>query len=91
MEQNMISLPSLRLRWMFRRRSRRIASTEMVEPVRIDTVYLGASEAGSPVYETAIFGGRYDGYERRYRTYGAAIVGHHETVRMAARRVGDTR
>ena len=77
---------SMRLRWLFRRRSRRIASTEMVEPVRVDTVYLGAAEDGSPLYETAVFGGRCDGYERRYRTYAAAVVGHHETVRMAAGR-----
>lgn len=78
----MISFSSLRLRWLFRRRSHQIASKSLMEPVRVGTVYLGVAEDGSPLYETAVFGGRCDGYERRYRTYGAAVVGHYETVRM---------
>ncbi len=77
-----ISFAPSRLRQLFRWRSRRIASTDLMEPVRVDTVYLGAAEDGSPLYETAVFAGGHDSYERRYQTYGAAIVGHHETVRM---------
>ena len=74
------------LRWLFRRRRhwRRVASCDLMEPVRVSTVRIGTADDGGPLYETMVFGGRYDSYERRYRSYGAAFVGHHETVSMVS-------
>ncbi len=73
------------LRWLFRRRrSHQIAASNLMEPVRVSTLHLGPADDGGPVYETMVFGGRYDSYERRYRSYCAAVVGHHETVSMVS-------
>ena len=53
--------------------------------VRISTVFLGldhdyAGHGPSLLFETMIFGGRYEGYQTRYSTWIEAKVGHAQAV-----------
>lgn len=56
--------------------------------IRVSTVFLGLDHNfigdGPPIlWETMIFGGRRDGYQRRYSSLYAAIEGHKEALRLA--------
>jgi len=58
------------------------------EPVRISTVFLGLdhnfSGTGPPLlYETMIFGGKYDQHQQRYATKAEALAGHKKCVMLA--------
>ena len=59
--------------------------------VFVSTVFLGLDHAfggATPVlYETMIFGGQHDEYQRRYTTKDDAIAGHEEAVRLATAEV----
>ncbi len=65
--------------------NRRQMADTTVEGIRISTVFLGLDHSftkGAPIlFETMIFGEiPQDNYQRRYRTYKAAIIGHYEAV-----------
>jgi len=34
------------------------------------------------LFETMIFGGEYDNYQKRYKTYEEALEGHENTLKM---------
>lgn len=57
---------------------------------KVSTVFLGLDHAfgdGPPVlFETMVFGGDDDGYQRRYRSWAEAALGHAETVATLAAR-----
>lgn len=60
---------------------RRVAETEVSPEVRVSTVFLGLdhsfSSDGPPIlFETMIFGGALDGYQRRSATWGEAETEH---------------
>lgn len=79
-------------RWMedFYFDQRRVARTE-VGDVHVSTVFLGADynwSGGPPIlYETMIFGGEYDQYQRRHHTRAEAVASHDQIV--AALREGN--
>ncbi len=53
--------------------------------VLVSTVFLCVDHAfmGSPVlFETMIFGGRYDEYQERYKTFDDALHGHERALRL---------
>ncbi len=53
--------------------------------ILLSTVFLGVdhSFSGEPVlFETMIFGGRYDGFQKRYTTFDYALSGHELIKRM---------
>lgn len=54
--------------------------------VRVSTVFLGVDHNfrdGPPLlWETMIFGGPHDGYQRRYSSRDAAYAGHQDACRM---------
>lgn len=54
--------------------------------VRVSTVFLGLDHSfggGPPIlWETMIFGGPHDGYQRRYTSRDAAFIGHQEACRL---------
>ena len=56
--------------------------------VWVSTIFLSIDHnltgVGDPVlFETMIFGGKHDGYQRRYTTYKDAKAGHKAAVRMS--------
>lgn len=59
---------------------------DWVDSIRVSTVYLygidhNTSGEGPPLfYETMVFGGALDGYERRYTTRLEAFNGHADTL-----------
>ncbi len=52
----------------------------------VSTVWLGVDHSfgqGSPlIFETMIFGGRFDDYQERYSTEQDALVGHQATLKL---------
>ena len=69
------------------RKACQIASTK-VGKAEVSTVFLGLDHQhwrGSPplLFETMIFGGPHDEYQRRYSTNEEAIAGHAEAVALA--------
>ena len=68
--------------------NRIIAQENVEKDVRVSTTFLGLdySFSGSNVpilFETRIFGGRYDKYQQRYATWEAAEKGHKLAVQIA--------
>lgn len=59
----------------------------IAEGVDVSTVFLGLDHSfgGSvPVlWETMIFGGEHDGYQDRYTSHDAAMIGHEKAKRIA--------
>ena len=57
-----------------------------IDGVQVSTVFLGIDHSfnsGTPIlYETMIFGGEYDEWQRRYCTEEEATAGHIEACRM---------
>ena len=52
--------------------------------IRAEGIYIGNEDASKPLlYETMIFGGKLNNYQRRYHTLGEAKKGHWEIVEMA--------
>jgi hypothetical protein len=56
------------------------------EPVQVSTIWLGLNMQfldGPPlIFETMIFGGRYEGYQWRYPTEAAALAGHDQALSL---------
>lgn len=69
----------------FETANRRVAEAN-VGNVCISTVFLGLDHnwgPGEPIlFETMVFGGHFDGQQRRYATWEEAERGHAEMVRM---------
>lgn len=65
----------------------RVVAWESSGAVTVSTVFLGADHShghGPPVlFETMIFGGPHDEYQRRYSTLAEAEAGHAEAVALA--------
>jgi len=63
---------------------RRVGDDEVPPDARVSTVFLGTNMnvfGGAPLlYETMIFGGPHDGWQRRYPTLAAAEAGHAAAV-----------
>ena len=74
-------------KWKFlaSEKKRRVAKSS-VSKVKISTVFLGIDTLfgkGKPLlYETMVFGGVYDHYQRKYSSRKEAMKGHKETVKM---------
>ena len=74
-------------RWM-QKADRKVALTKPRPNVEVSTVFLGLDHnfipKGTPIlFETMIFGGPLDEYQRRYRTWGEAKTGHERAVAKA--------
>ena len=70
-------------RMWFGTADRRVAKTK-VGKVEVSTAFLGLNHAfggGKPIlFETMIFGGKYNDYQERYSTWEEAEVGHKKAV-----------
>ena len=64
-----------------------VAQTTLPKGVRVSTVFLGLDHSfggGKPIlFETMIFGGKYNDYQERYSTWEEAEVGHKKAVAKA--------
>ena len=70
--------------------SRLVARAHIARPseITVSTVFLGIDHGfGGPplLFETMIFGGRHDGWTRRYATWAQAEAGHQDAVKVATR------
>lgn len=67
--------------------SRQVHFTKLAD-YEVSTVFLGFDHAhfGGPplLFETMIFGGNHDDFQRRYSTWDEAAVGHANAVRLAS-------
>lgn len=66
---------------------KRVALDYVNDSIKISTVFLGwdhsfLDESEPILFETMIFGGEYDDFQRRYTTYNEALQGHNEAVEM---------
>lgn len=72
-------------RW-FEEADRSVAK-DTVGDVRVSTVFLGLDHSfgsGPPLlFETMIFGGKHDQYQRRYEDWDSAMLGHQEALALA--------
>ena len=75
----------------FEKADRTIARSECNTPaepetVLVSTVFIGIDQSfgrGLPlIYETMVFGGKYDQHQNRYSTLEDSLAGHAETVAM---------
>jgi len=73
----------------FKTADRHVAEDYLVRDVRVSTVFLGLDHRfygdGPPLlFETMIFGGPHDGYQRRYATWDDAERGHTDACELVA-------
>lgn len=73
------------IKWaMFFGGNDRIVAKTQVGDAEVSTVFLGIDHSyggGAPLlFETMIFGGERDGYQKRYSTWGEAEIGHIEAA-----------
>lgn len=66
---------------------KRVALDYVNDSIKISTVFLGwdhsfMEESAPILFETMIFGGEFDDFQRRYTTYNEALQGHTEAVEM---------
>lgn len=65
----------------------RIVNNTNIGDARVSTIFLGVDHnhyaGGEPVlFETMVFGGEYNRYQRKYSTWDEAEKGHHEICAM---------
>ena len=65
----------------------KIVQQEKVGDSFVSTVFLGLDHSwgdqdGPILFETMIFDGHFDQFQRRYKTYDEALQGHKDTVEM---------
>lgn len=72
--------------WFERSRKQRIVRQNHIGKVLVSTVFLGLDHSFRgkiPVlWETMIFDGKHDGYQKRYKSKEEALAGHEAAVRM---------
>lgn len=69
--------------------TRSIKYTEFGDYVSVSTVFLGLDHSnkhdkvkGPILFETMVFGSKYDDYQERYQTYDDAVLGHERICEM---------
>lgn len=72
----------------------RVIGRELIGDIRVSTVFLGwdyrVFGEGPPIlFETMIFGGRYDQYQERYCTRSEAVAGHERALYMVRETAGE--
>lgn len=80
-------VPASLMEWAewFERSERHVAKTQIGEAT-VSTVFLGIDHGfgGEPLlFETMIFGGKFDGYQERSATWAKAEEQHHAACAMA--------
>lgn len=73
--------------------NRHVAWTQITSETQVSTVFIGVDHRhwgkGPPLlFETMIFGGPLDEYQRRYTSYDDAQTGHKAAVRKAREAIG---
>lgn len=72
--------------WFEKNGNKRIVSQDKIKGVLVSTVFLGVDYGfytERPLwFETMIFGGTHDGFQKRYTTYDEAVEGHKEALKL---------
>ncbi len=68
-------------------KNRSIKYTEFGDSISVSTVFLGLDHShikgtGPILFETMVFGSKYEDYQERYQTYDDAILGHDRICEM---------
>jgi hypothetical protein len=68
-------------------KNRSIKYTEFGDSISVSTVFLGLDHShtkntGPILFETMVFGSKYEDYQERYQTYDEAILGHERICEM---------
>ena len=73
-------------KWFESNRENCRVAIDEIDNVKVSTVFLGINhnwETGkSLLFETMIFGGKYDDYQERYSTWDEAVKGHKKAVKL---------
>lgn len=78
-------------RWFANNEKNRVVGIDTKNGVRVSTVFLGIDHNFNPratgnsepiLFETMIFGGKHDQYQRRYSTWAEAEIGHKKALEM---------
>lgn len=71
-------------RWLEEHPARKVVNRTTVDDADVSTVFLGINHQwgdGPPlIFETMIFGGEYDQFQRRWTTRAQAVAGHDQVV-----------
>ncbi len=66
--------------WLDKNPERKAVKQNDIGNIYVSTVFIGLDhgwKTGIPVlWETMIFGGKYDGYQKRYTSHEDALIGH---------------
>ena len=72
----------------FEQSEKRVLARDDLGNIRVSTVFLGLDHSfgsGPPLlWETMIFGGKHDDYQKRYSTRDEALAGHRHAVWLAS-------
>ena len=68
-------------------KTRSVKYTEFGDTISVSTVFLGLDHShvknNEPIlFETMVFGSKYEDYQERYQTYDEAILGHERICEM---------
>ena len=68
-------------------KTRSVKYTEFGDSISVSTVFLGLDHShvknnGPILFETMVFGSKYEDYQERYQTYDEAILGHERICAM---------
>lgn len=78
-------------RWFEANGTNRVVGKDVLNGVHVSTVFLGIDHNFNPratgnsepiLFETMVFGGKYDQYQRRYTTWAEAEIGHKKALEM---------
>ena len=72
----------------------KIVKQDKVDDIFVSTVFLSMDHSwgdndGPILFETMIFGGKHDEFQRRYKTYDEAVKGHNEALQMVTKSVNN--
>lgn len=77
--------------WYENNPQERIVSKTKIKQTEISTVYIGKStllNVDLP-FETMVFGGEYDGEQKRYATFEEAMIGHQKMIEKIDNKIFD--
>lgn len=72
------------LKWEEENPEKRVIEKKTINDVEVSTVFLGLDHSFMSkipiLWETMIFGGEYDNYQERYKSYEEALIGHQKAL-----------
>ena len=89
LDKNKQAVPCSLEEWAMMTSEEKIVDKTWFGQVQVSTVFLGMDHShggSSPIlFETMIFGGEWDGYQKRFETWEEALTGHWEACQIVDR------